>query len=160
VKSSDTSIDILFVENNPDEANLTMHALARLQRPPALLHLEDGARALEYLFATGAYAGRDPAVLPRLVLTDLKMPRLDGLELLKRIRADARTRDVPVVILSSSAEEAGVVDCMRHGANSYVLKPVDFDAFQQTIASLGHYWLDVNVSPVPGSSRPAARLRY
>lgn len=121
--------------------------LSRVEPAPAVVHVEDGVRALDFLFGGGAFAGRDTAIQPRLVLTDLHMPRMDGVELLKRLRDDPRTRAVPVVVLSSSSEERDVAACIGHGSNSYVLKPVDFDAFSKVIEDLCRYWLDVNVAP-------------
>lgn len=142
-----SQVEILLVEDNGDDAALTMRALSRLKPAPAVVHVEDGARALDFLFGGGAFAGRDTAIQPLLVLTDLQMPRTDGVELLKRLRADPRTRAIPVVVLSSSSEERDVAACIRHAANSYVLKPVDFDAFSKVIEDLGRYWLDVNILP-------------
>lgn len=143
----DLRVDVLLVEDNADDAALTISVLSRLEPAPAVVHVEDGVRALDFLFGGGAFAGRDTAIQPRLVLTDLHMPRMDGVELLKRLRADPRTRAVPVVVLSSSSEERDVAACLREGANSYVLKPVDFDAFSEVMANLGRYWLAVNIAP-------------
>jgi CheY-like chemotaxis protein len=147
VNAAGSQVDILLVENNPDDAALMMRALSSLERAPAVVHVDDGARALDFLFGGGAFAGRDAAIQPRLILTDLNMPRIDGVELLKRLRADPRTRAIPVVVLSSSREDGDVAACAREGANSYVLKPVDFDAFSKTIANLGRYWLDITIAP-------------
>jgi two-component system response regulator len=147
VTAPERRVDVLLVEDNADDAALTMRALSRLEPAPAVVHVEDGARALDFLFGGGAFAGRDTAIQPRLVLTDLQMPRMDGVELLKSLRADPRTRAIPVVVLSSSGEERDVAACIGHGANSYVLKPVDFDAFNKVIEHLCRYWLDVNVVP-------------
>lgn len=143
----DRRVDVLLVEDNADDAALTMRALSRLAPAPTVVHVDDGARALDFLFGGGAFAGRDTAIQPRLVLTDLQMPRMDGVELLKRLRADPRTRAIPMVVLSSSREERDVAVCIREGANSYVLKPVDFDAFSTVIEDLCRYWLDVNIAP-------------
>ena len=143
----DWRVDVLLVEDNADDAALTLRALSRLEPAPAVVHVEDGAGALDFLFGGGAFAGRDTAAQPRLVLADLQMPRMDGVELLKRLRADPRTRAVPVVVLSSSREERDVAACIRLGANSYVLKPVDFDAFTRSIEDLCRYWLEVNIAP-------------
>lgn len=138
---------ILLVEDNPDDAALTLHALETNQITNPVVVARDGVEALDYLFATGSHADRDPGELPTLVLLDLKLPRIDGLEVLRRLRADARTRLLPVVILTSSNEDEDRFRGYSLGANSYVRKPVDFDEFVRAAGQLGLYWLLLNQAP-------------
>jgi two-component system response regulator len=140
---------ILLVEDDPDGEALTLRALRRGGIRHAVVVVRDGVEALDYLFGTGAHGGRDLGAMPQVVMLDLKLPRLDGLEVLRRIRADERTRLLPVVILTSSDEERDRLDGYRYGANSYVRKPVDYDQFAETIRQLGLYWLILN-QPPPG----------
>jgi two-component system response regulator len=140
---------ILLVEDNPDDAALTVHALETNKLSNTLVIARDGVEALDYLFCTGIHAERNPSEFPAVVLLDLKLPRIDGLEVLRRIRADARTRLLPVVILTSSNEEEDRIKGYALGANSYVRKPVDFDDFVKAAGQLGLYWLLLNQSP-PG----------
>lgn len=142
-----THSTILLVEDDADTEALTLRALRRGGVPHSLVVARDGVEALDYLFGTGLHAGRDPAVLPSVVLLDLKLPRLDGLEVLRRIRAEERTRFLPVVILTSSDEERDRIEGYRYGANSYVRKPVDYDQFVEAIRQLGLYWLLLNEPP-------------
>jgi CheY-like chemotaxis protein len=152
-------VDVLIVEDNPDEAALAVRALAGCESRPEVMCVENGARAMEFLLGEGAFAGRDPAARPRLVLTDLQMPGMDGLGLLKRMRTDPRTRTIPVVVFSSTREPGDVLACMREGANGYAMKPVDYAAYGEAVAKLGRYWLDVNI--VPGQDDvPGARKLY
>jgi two-component system response regulator len=136
--------EILLVEDNPDDVDLTLRAFRRSNVANEVVVVRDGVEALEYLFATGAYADRDAAVLPQVVLLDLKLPRLDGLEVLERLRANPTTRLLPVVILTSSTEERDLVNGYSLGANSYVRKPVDFEQFAESVKQLGLYWLVLN----------------
>lgn len=138
---------ILLVEDNADDEVLTLRAFKKNNISNPVVVARDGEQALDYLFGAGAYAGRDAADLPQLVLLDLKLPKIDGLGVLKRIRADERTRILPVVILTSSKEERDVVNGYRLGANSYVRKPVDFDQFIEAARQLGLYWLLLNEAP-------------
>jgi two-component system response regulator len=138
---------ILLVEDNPDDEALTLRALKKHNIQNDVVIARDGAEALDYLFCTGKYAGRDPAVLPQLVLLDLKLPKVDGLEVLRRIRADERTKYLPVVILTSSKEDTDLIKGYDLGANSYVRKPVDFTAFAESVRQLGLYWLVLNMAP-------------
>jgi two-component system, response regulator len=140
---------ILLVDDNPSDIDLTRRALGRSHVANQLVVAEDGQQALDYLFAAGEYAGRDPAELPALVLLDLKLPRVDGLEVLRRLRADERTRRVPVVVLTSSREEQDVASSYDLGVNSYIRKPVDFNQFVEAVLHLGLYWLVVNEPPPP-----------
>jgi CheY-like chemotaxis protein len=138
---------ILLVEDNPSDIGLTQRALAKSRIANDLVIAKDGQEALDYLFGAGVYAGRDVSDLPALVLLDLKLPGVDGLEVLRRIRADDRTRRLPVVILTSSKEEADVAQSYDLGANSYIRKPVDFTQFVEAIQHLGLYWLVMNEPP-------------
>jgi two-component system response regulator len=138
---------ILLVEDNPDDEALTVRAFRKNNVSNDVVVVRDGAEALDYLFATGRHAGRPQSALPQVVLLDLKLPKMDGLEVLRRIRADERTRLLPVVILTSSKEERDLVDGYRFGCNSYVRKPVDFDEFIEAARQLGLYWLLLNEAP-------------
>jgi two-component system response regulator len=138
---------ILLVEDNPDDEALALRALKRSAPVEEVVVARDGVEALDYLFATGSHADRDGSVMPSLVLLDLKLPRIDGLEVLRRMRADERTRLVPVVVLTSSAEEQDLIDGYGFGANSYVRKPVDFARFTRAVEQLKLYWLSLNEAP-------------
>ena len=138
---------ILLVEDNRDDEALTLRALRKNRITNEVVVVRDGAEALEYLFGTGRYQGRDTTVMPDLVLLDLKLPKIDGLEVLRRLRASEGTRALPVVILTSSAEEQDVLKSYGLGANSYVRKPVDFDEFMEAARQLGVYWLLLNQGP-------------
>lgn len=140
---------ILLVEDNPDDEALTLRALKRNNIFNEVVVARDGVEALDYLFGTGAHAGRDVSDQPQLILLDLKMPRVDGLEVLRRLRADERTRLQPVVILTTSNEDRDVVSSYELGANSYIRKPVDFEQFMEAVRQLGLYWLVLNTVPVP-----------
>jgi two-component system response regulator len=138
---------ILLVEDNPDDEELTLLALQESKILNEVVVTRDGVEALDYLFATGKYAGRDPSIMPQLILLDLKLPKLDGLEVIKRLRADPRTELIQVVILTSSSEEEDVIASYRRGANSYVRKPVEFHRFADAVKQLGLYWLLLNEAP-------------
>ena len=138
---------ILLVEDNPDDEKLTVRALKKNNIVNRVEVARDGVEALDYLFCTGAHAGRDPEAMPALVLLDLKLPKLDGQEVLRRIRADERTKRLPVVILTSSKEEQDLMDGYNGGANSYIRKPVDFTQFTDVVRQLGMYWLVLNETP-------------
>ncbi|MCJ7565178.1 MAG: response regulator [Candidatus Aminicenantes bacterium] len=138
---------ILLVEDNPDDVELTLLAFKKYNIKNDLVVIQNGAEALDYLFAEGAYAGRDLGNMPAVILLDLKLPKIGGLEVLRRIRADERTKFLPVVILTSSKEEQDLIDGYKFGANSYVRKPVDFAQFTEAARQLGLYWLILNELP-------------
>jgi len=138
---------ILLVEDNPDDEALTLRAFKKSKLVNEIVVAHDGAEALDYLFGRGAHAGRDVSVLPAVVLLDLRLPKIDGLEVLRRIRADERTKLTPVVILTSSKEEQDLINGYLSGANSYIRKPVDFDKFLQVAEHLDLYWLVLNEPP-------------
>ena len=141
-----TAVDILLVEDNPDDVELTGRALRKAKLANPIFVVSDGAEALDFLFRRGAYADR-PDHTPKVVLLDLKLPKVDGLEVLRRIKGDERTRVIPVVVLTSSREESDVVESYRLGVNSYIVKPVDFEQFLAAVERLGLYWLLLNEPP-------------
>lgn len=143
---------ILLVEDNPDDVDLTLRAFEKSKILNPVIVAKDGEEALDYLFCTGKYAGRDPGDLPAVILLDLKLPKVDGMEVLKRIRAKEPTELIPVVILTSSKEDVDVINGYKFGANSYLRKPVDFNKFYDAVHKLGMYWLVLNVPP-PGDRR-------
>jgi two-component system response regulator len=138
---------ILLVEDNPDDEMLTLRAFKKNNIANEVIIARDGAEALEYLFGTGQYEKRDLSIMPAVILLDLKLPKVDGLEVLRRLRANDRTRRLPVVIVTSSKEERDIVSSYDMGANSYIHKPVDFDRFIQAVGQLGLYWLLLNELP-------------
>lgn len=135
---------ILLVEDNPDDVKLTMRALKKSNVLNEVVVAEDGAEALDYLFCTGKYTGRDKQFMPQVILLDLKMPKVDGFEVLQRIRSDERTKLIPVVVLTTSSEDKDRVASYQFHANSFVRKPVDFDQFTEAVRQLGLYWLLLN----------------
>lgn len=139
--------DILLVEDNADDAGLTLHALRKSNVNTEVRHLMDGEQALNYIFCEGEFSGRNASEQPRLILLDLKMPKVDGLEVLKRIKSTDSTKNIPVVILTSSNENNDITACYRLGANSYVVKPVEFEGYMQAIGALSNYWLKLNQYP-------------
>jgi two-component system response regulator len=140
-------LEILLVEDNPNDVRLTLHAFKRHNLANGIQVARDGAEALEYIFCTGPYAHRKIDDVPKMILLDLKLPKVDGLEVLRQIRADPRTASIPVVILTSSAEERDLVESYQLGVNSYIVKPVDFEQFNEVARMLGLYWLLLNQVP-------------
>ena len=137
-------VEILLVEDSASDAEMTINALRKNNLANKLLHLKDGAAALDYIFAEGDYEGRNIEDRPKVILLDLKMPKVNGIEVLQRIRADERTKTIPIVMLTSSKEDPDIKKCYDLGVNSYVVKPVEFDEFQKAVSELGLYWLIVN----------------
>ena len=137
-------VEILIVEDNPDDAELAIRALRKSHLANHVTHLIDGAEALDFLFGTGVYAGRDISNVPKVILLDLKMPKVNGLEVLERIKSEPLTKMIPVVILTSSAEDPDIKKSYALGANSYIVKPVEFNNFAKIISELGMYWLVIN----------------
>jgi two-component system response regulator len=138
---------ILLAEDNPDDVKLTLRALKKSNILNEVVVAQDGVEALDYLFGTGKFEGRDTRIMPQMILLDLKMPRVDGLEVLQRMREDARTKVLPVVILTTSSEDKDRIESYRLGANSYIRKPVDFNQFVEAVQQLGLYWLVLNEAP-------------
>lgn len=145
--------EILLVEDNPADAELTLHALRRENLANQVEVARDGEEALDFLFCRGPYAHRSFDHPPSLILLDLKLPKVDGLEVLREVKSDPRTRAIPVVILTASREEKDMVNGYQLGANSYIQKPVDFNQFRETVRQLGLYWLVVNQPPPPKAFR-------
>ena len=145
---STSVVDILLVEDNPTDAELCIRALKMHNLANHLIWLKDGQEALDFLFAQGKHSGRDVLKKPKVVLLDLRLPKVDGLEVLKKVKADERTKMIPIVVLTSSKEDRDIAQSYKLGANSYISKPVDFDKFSETIRQLGLYWLVVNRPPV------------
>lgn len=148
-----SAVEILLVEDNSDDLELALHALRKEHLSNNIQVARDGEEALDFLFCRGPHSGRSLNQLPKVVLLDLKLPKLNGLEVLRQIKGDERTKTIPVVILTSSKEEKDMVESYLLGVNSYIQKPVDFDQFRQTIKQLGLYWLVVNQPLPPRSSR-------
>ena len=141
------AVEVLLVEDNPTDVELTLRALKEKGIRNEFVVARDGAEALDYLFATGAYAHRDMRHTPPLVLLDLRLPKVDGIEVLQRIKSDQRTKQIPVVVLTSSGQEPDIAKCYELGVNSYIVKPVDFDKFADMVSELGLYWLVLNETP-------------
>jgi len=141
------AFEILLVEDNPNDAELTLRALNKHNLANKVHLVKDGAAALDYIFATGSYEGRNMDDRPKLVLLDLKLPKVDGLEVLRQIKSNEMTKAIPVVVLTSSREDQDMVESYRLGVNSYIVKPVDFDKFIESVGELGLYWLLINEVP-------------
>ena len=144
---AEEAVEILLIEDSPSDVELTLHALRSNNITNVIEVLRDGAEALEYIFCTGSYADRTVENGPKVILLDLKMPKVDGLEVLRRVKADPRTKTIPVVVLTSSREERDIVESYNYGVNSYIVKPVDFEQFSEAVAQLGLYWLLLNERP-------------
>ena len=143
----ENTIEILLVEDNPDDVELTLRALKQQNITNHIEVVRDGAEALDFIFCTGEYEHRSMENAPKLILLDLKLPRVDGLEVLEKIKSDPRTKAIPVVILTSSREERDIVESYKLGVNSYITKPVDFEQFSESVRQLGLYWLLLNEPP-------------
>ncbi|MGZ4056593.1 MAG: response regulator [Bacteroidia bacterium] len=139
-------VEIILVEDNPNDAEMTIRALKKNHLANKLLHLKDGEEALHFLFCTGIYRARDIDKKPKVILLDLKMPKIDGIEVLRRLKADKRTKTIPVVVLTSSKEDPDIRTCYELGVNSYIVKPVGFDHFITAVSDLGMYWMLMNES--------------
>lgn len=141
---NDTKVEILLVEDNPHDAEMTIRSLRRANLANRLIHVKDGAEALDFIFARGQYEGRGMENRPKVILLDIKMPKVDGIEVLRQIKANDSTKTIPVVIMTSSKEEQDVITSYDLGVNSYVVKPVDFEGFAKAVSQLGFYWLITN----------------
>jgi two-component system response regulator len=146
-------MEILLVEDDPADAELTMRAMRRHNLANKIHWVKDGEQALDFMFRAGAYASRPPGALPRLVLLDLKMPKVDGIEVLRKLKAEAATQTIPIVVMTSSNEEKDVVASYRLGVNSYIVKPVRFEDFLETVAKIGLYWMLTNRQPHDGGHK-------
>ena len=145
---SDEVVEILLVEDNPNDEELTLHAFRKYHLTNRLQVVRDGEEALDFIFARGAFSNRNIQNGPKVVLLDIKLPKVDGLEVLRQIKGDERTRKIPVVLLTSSREERDILAGYSHGANSYIVKPVDFEQFTESVRTLGMYWLLLNKPPI------------
>ena len=141
-------VEILLVEDNPTDAELAIHELKKNKLVNNLIWVKDGAEALDFLFCRGAYAGRDIKNIPHVILLDLRLPKVDGMEVLRTVKNDERTKHIPVVVLTSSKEDRDITESYRLGVNSFISKPVEFEAFARVVAQLGLYWLLINQPPV------------
>jgi two-component system, response regulator len=150
------SVEILLVEDNPDDVELTLHALKNSKLVNRILVVRDGAEALDYLYGEGEFAGRNLQDVPLLILLDLKLPKVSGIEVLRRLRGEQRTHTIPVVVLTASREERDIAEAYNLGSNSYIVKPVDFDQFSKVAERLGYYWLLLNQPPLPPEPEPRA----
>lgn len=146
---SEETAEILLVEDSRDDVDFFAHTFEKARLTPRLHVIPDGAEALEFIFCTGRHASRSPLDRPKLIILDLKLPKVNGLEVLRRLKADPRTRTIPVVILSSSQEERDLIESYELGVNSYLVKPMDFDEFGKSVRMLGQYWLQFNQTPKP-----------
>jgi CheY-like chemotaxis protein len=143
------SAEILIVEDNPNDAQLTMRSLKKNNLANHIMHVSDGQAAVDYIFGEGEYQGRNVLDQPKVILLDLKLPKLNGRQVLARIRSDARTKILPVVILTSSQQESDLIESYKLGANSYIVKPVEFENFAKSVQEVGLYWLLLNKPPIP-----------
>ena len=150
-------VEILLVEDNPHDIELTLHAFRKHNLTNRIHVVRDGAEALDYVFCSGAYASRKKDDGPKVILLDLKLPKVDGLQVLKAVKGDPRTKTIPIVIMTSSKEERDMVESYNSGVNSYIQKPVDFEQFRNTVKTLGMYWMIVNQPPVNHETREMTR---
>lgn len=141
---NDSKVEILLVEDNPHDAEMTIRALRKVNLANRLIHVKDGVEALDFIFAKGAYSDREIENKPKVILLDIKMPKVDGIEVLRQIKSNEATRTIPVVIMTSSKQEQDIITSYDLGVNSYVVKPVDFEGFAKAVAELGCYWLIIN----------------
>lgn len=141
------TVEILLIEDSLYDAEMTMRALKKINIINTLIHLKDGSEALDFIFGTGEYSDRDKNIHPKVILLDLKMPKVDGIEFLHRIKSDPDTKKIPVVVLTSSNEDPDINKCYELGVNSYIVKPVEYDNFTKAVAELGLYWLLLNQTP-------------
>jgi len=146
--SNGTAVEILIVEDNPEDLELALRALRKANLTNQIEVARDGVEALDFIFCRGIYASRSPSNGPRVILLDLKLPKVDGLEVLKQVKGDPRTQIIPVVILTSSKEQSDLIESYKLGANSYIVKPVNFEGFAEAVRSLGMYWLLLNEQPL------------
>jgi two-component system response regulator len=144
-------VEVLLVEDNIHDAEMTIRALRKVNLANNLVHVKDGEEALEFIFAKGKFSDRQPADLPKVILLDIKMPKVDGIEVLKQLKARESSKAIPVVIMTSSKEEEDIINSYELGVNSYVVKPVDFEGFARAVSQLGMYWLLTNQSPLPST---------
>jgi two-component system response regulator len=142
-----TAVEIILVEDNPNDAEMTIRALKKNHLANNLVHLSNGADALDFIFGVGTFTGRDINIKPKLILLDIKMPRVDGIDVLRKVKSDEKTKEIPIVMLTSSQEDPDIQTCYRLGANSYIVKPVEFDNFIKAVADLGLYWMVLNHAP-------------
>lgn len=142
-----TEVEILLVEDNPNDAEMTIRALKKNHLANNLIHLSNGADALDFIFGTGTFTGRDTDIKPKLILLDIKMPRVDGIDVLRKVKSDEKTKEIPIVMLTSSQEDPDIQTCYRLGVNSYIVKPVEFDNFVKAVSDLGLYWMVLNHTP-------------
>ena len=146
--NNESIVEILLIEDNPHDAEMAIRVLTKSNIANKVAVVSDGEEALDFIFARGAYSGKKIECGPKVILLDLKLPKVDGMEVLKVIKSDERTKIIPVIALTSSSEESDIIESYRLGINSYIVKPVDFDKFVEAIKTLGYYWLLLNKSPI------------
>jgi two-component system response regulator len=144
-------VEVLLVEDNSHDAEMTIRALRKVNLANNLVHVKDGEEALDFVFARGKFSGRETAGLPKVILLDIKMPKVDGIQVLRQLKASEYSRLIPIVIMTSSKEEQDIISSYQLGVNSYVVKPVDFEGFARAVSQLGLYWLLTNQGPLPGN---------